>query len=119
MENELSFNEKFNALGEYYRIDSPLEIRNQIAENENIFILLEEVKPYLEDSFDDAEFVLEMNFEPEMDDDYIILRLNVSEEMFNNGVSDEIRSLDFKIWDLRRDIHVFHDLSIMPGIKDV
>ena len=40
--------------------------------------------------------------EPEMDDDYVILRLNVSEERFNKSVSDEIRSLDFKIWDLRR-----------------
>jgi len=30
VQDELNFDEKFEALGEYYRMDSPLEIRSQI-----------------------------------------------------------------------------------------
>ena len=119
LENELSFDERFEALGEYFNVESPGEIRKQFEKNENIFVLLDGLKPFLEKSFCDAEFSLEINIEPEMDDNFVILRVNVPEERFNNGVSEEIRSLDLKIWDLRRDIQVFRDLSIMPGIKDV
>ena len=119
LQDDLTFDEKFKALEDYYAIESPAEIRKQLEKNENIFVLLDRIRPYLEESFRDADYVLEMNFEPEMDDEFVILRLNVSEERFNNGVFDEIRALNLKIWDLRRNISVFRDLSIMPGIKDV
>lgn len=119
MQDDLTFDEKFKALEDYYAIESPAEIRKQLEKNENIFVLLDRIRPYLEESFRDADYVLEMNFEPEMDDEFVILRLNVSEERFNNSVFDEIRALNLKIWDLRRNISVFRDLSIMPGIKDV
>lgn len=107
MNDELNFEEKFRALGEYYNIDSPGEIRKQIKNNENIFILLDEVKPYLEESFPDGNYSLLMNFEPEMDDKFIILRVDVSEERFNNGVGDEIREIEFKIWDLEKNSMFF------------
>ena len=77
--DKVNFDDRFKALGDYYHIESPLEIRRQIEKNEKIFNLLEEVKPYLEESFADAKYRLEMNFEPEMDDKYIILRVYVSE----------------------------------------
>ena len=48
MYDEKNFDEKFKELGEYYNINSPKEIRRQLEKNENIFTLLEEVKPYLE-----------------------------------------------------------------------
>ena len=119
LQDDLTFDEKFKALEDYYAIGSPAEIRKQLEKNENIFVLLDRIRPLLEDSFRDADYVLEINFEPETDDKFVILRLNVSEERFNNSVFDEIRALDLKIWDLRRNISVFRDLSIMPGIKDV
>ena len=119
MLNDLEFEEKFESLGDYYKIESPDEVRHQIRKNENIFILLEEVKPYLEESFSGAEFCLDMNFEPEMDDKFIILFINVSKERFNNGIGDEIRSLDFKIWDLEKRLDVLREVLIMPGISDV
>ena len=119
MNEKLSFDDKFRALGEYYYIESPGEIRNQIRKNENIFVLLDEIRPYLEKSFGDADYSLAMNFEPEMDDKFIILFINVSKERFNNGISDELRELEFEIHDLRHKINVFRELSIMPEVLDV
>ena len=119
MYNELNFDEKFKSLGEYYIIDAPLEIRKQIERNENIFIFLDEIKPYLEESFLDAELHLQMNYEPESDDKFIILRVDVSKERFNNEIGDEIRSLNFKIWHLEKELNVLREVLIMPEIKNV
>lgn len=119
MTNELNFDEKFRELGNYYNINSPVEIRQQLKKNENIFILLDKIKPILEKSFKYANYALEMNYEPEMDDKFIILRVNVSEERFNNGVGDEIRDIEFKIWDLEKELNVLREVLIMPGILNV
>ena len=116
---DLNFDEKFEALGDYYRIDSPGEIRRQIEKNENIFIFLEEVKPFLEESFADGEFCLEMNFEPEMDDDYIILRVNVSLDRFHNGARRDIDNLQSKLWPLRQEFNVFRECLVMLGFDNV
>ena len=118
MKKDINFDEKFEALGQYYNIESPVEIKKQIEKNENIFIFLDEIRPYLERYFREAEFSLQMNFEPEYEDKFIILRLDVSEERFNNGLSDEINSLELEIWDLEKDLNV-RDVLIMPGIIDV
>ncbi len=118
MNNKVNFDDKFKALGQYYNIESPTEIRKQIESNENIFIFLDEIKPYLEKYFKDAEFSLQMNFEPECDNKFIILRLDVCEERFNNGIGDEISSLELEIWDLEKDLNV-RDILIMPGIMNV
>ena len=119
MNKKFTFDDKFEALGEYYNIESPIEIRQQIRKNENIFILLDEIKPYLEKSFSDAKYSLEMNFEPETDDRFIILFINVSKERFNNGIVEDIMRLRLEIHDLRHELNVFRELSIMPEISDV
>lgn len=119
MQENSNFEERFKSLGEFYMMDSPDEIRNQISKNENIFIYLEKVKPYLKQSFSEAEYVLEMNYEPELDDRFIILRVDVSEERFNNGIGDEIRLLDSKLWDLEKELDIVREVLIMPGILDV
>lgn len=119
MVDSLNFEEKFRELGDYYNINSPAEIRQQLEKNENILILLDKVKPILEESFEDAKYALEMNFEPEMDDKFIILRVNVSEERFNNGIGDEIRDIEFKIWDLEKQLNILREVLIMPGIRNV
>lgn len=119
MDESLTFDEKFDALGDYYEIESPDEIRQQLKRNENIFILLEEIKPYLEKYFIDAEYSLKMNFEPEMDDKFIILFVNVSKERFNNGIVDDITKFEFSIHDLRHQINVFREVLIMPEILNV
>ena len=119
MYNELNFDEKFKSLGEYYIIDAPLEIRKQIERNENIFIFLDEIKPYLEESFSDAELHLQMNYEPENNDRFIILRLDVSEDRFYNGIGDEISSLEFKLMDLEKELNVLREVLIMPGVIHV
>jgi len=119
MYSEKNFDEKFKELSEYYNINSPDEIRKQLKNNENIFTLLEEVKPYLEESFSDAEYTLEMNFEPEMDDEFIILRLDVSKERFYNGIGDEIRAFEIKIWNIEKRLNVLREVLIMPGIRNV
>lgn len=119
MDTKLTFDDKFNALGEYYEIKSPTEIRNQIKKNENIFVFLEEVKPYLSDSFHDAQFCLEMNFEPEMDDKYIILRVNVPLSHFHNGARSDLNKIQKKLFPLRRQINVHRECLIMLGFLDV
>ena len=111
--------EKFKELGEYYNINSPDEIRRQLEENENILALLDELKPYLEETFSEAEYTLEMNFEPEMDDEFIILRLDVSKERFYNGIGDEIRAFELKIWNIEKRLNVLREVLIMPGIRNV
>ena len=119
MNENLSFDEKFSALGEYYTINSPEEVSNQLKKNENIFQLLEEVKPYLEESFSDAEFCLDMNFEPEMDDKYVVLRVMVSSERFDDGAFEDIYHIRNEIRPIRRRINVFRELAIRPVIKNV
>ena len=119
MNRNLSFNEKFSALEEYYMINSPEEVKVQLRNNEKIFQLLEEFKPYLEEYFSDAEFCLDMNFEPEFDDKFIILFVNVSKDAFNNGIGDKVRSFDLKTKHLRKELNIFRDLLIMPEIKNV
>lgn len=119
MYDEVNFDEKFKELGEYYTIDAPVEVRKQIENNENIFIFLNEIKPYLEESFSDAEFHLKMNYEPENDDRFIILRLDVSKERFYNGIVDEIESLEFKLMDLEKELDVLREVLIMPGVIHV
>lgn len=119
MQDEINFDEKFKALGEYYNIDSPEEIKNQIKKNENIFVLLDDVKPYLEKFFNEAKYTLQMNFEPEIDDKFIILRIDVSEERFNNGIGDEMRLFDLKTRKLWKKSNICRELLVMPGILDV
>jgi hypothetical protein len=119
LNEKITFDEKFSDLGEYYNIKSPADIKNQIQKNENIFIFLEEIKPYLEKSFNDAEFCLEMNFEPEIDDKYIVLRVYVSDERFDNGAFEDIYQIREQIRPLRRKINVFRELAIRPAIKNV
>lgn len=118
MYDKVNFDEKFKELGEYYNIESPNEVRKQIEKNENIFIFLDEIKPYLEKSFSEAKFNLQMNFEPETNNRFIILRLDVCEDRFNNGIGDEINSLEFEIWHLEKRLNV-RDVLIMPGILNV
>lgn len=119
MQAKSNFDEKFKALGEYYNIESPEEVKKQIRKNENIFILLDEVKPYLEESFSDAKYTLQMNFEPEINDRFIILRVDVSEKRFNNGIGDEMRLFDLKTRELWRKSNICRELLVMPGIFDV
>ena len=119
MKENLNFDEKFSALGEYYNINSPEEIKNQIKNNENIFEFLEEIKPYLEESFSDADFSLRMNFEPETAHRFIILSVNVSKDRYNNGIGDEIRLFDIKTKFLRKDLNLFHEVLVFPGRKNV
>ena len=119
MDESLTFDEKFDALGEYYEMKSPDEIRQQIKKNENILVLLEAIKPYLEKSFKDAKYSLQMNFEPEMDDKFIILFVNVPQEHFNNGIVDDMMNLRIDIQDLRHELNVFRELAIMPEILNV
>ena len=103
----------------FYEIESEKEVYKQIQENENILILLDEMKPCLLDMFEDSKYCLGMNFEPEMDDRFIILSINVSKERFNNGIGKDIREFNSKFHDLRRNLEVYRELLVMPGVQYV
>ena len=60
-----------------------------------------------------------MNFEPEIDDKYIVLRVYVSDERFDNGAFEDIYQIREQIRPLRRKINVFRELAIRPAIKNV
>ncbi|WP_407411109.1 hypothetical protein [Methanobrevibacter sp.] len=119
MDESLTFDEKFDALGEYYEMKSPSKIKNQIKKNENIFKFLEEVKSVLVNSFHDAHFCLEMNFEPEMDDEYIILRVKVPLNHFHNGARSDLNRIQKQLFPLRRELNVHRECLIMLGFFDV
>ena len=117
LENESYFDEKFNELNHSFKIKSCEEVKQQVRLNKNILIFIEDIKPYLEKDFSDAELCLEMNFEPEMDDRYIILRINVPRERFLNDMDEEIIKIRSEIRPLRRKFNVLRDLAIMSGIS--
>ena len=115
----LTFDEKFDALGEFYNIESPSEIRQQIKKNENIFVFLEEVKSLLNKSFHEAQFCLKMNFEPEMDDKYVILWVNVPLNHFHNGARNDLNKIQKQLFTLRHQINVHRECLIMLGVLNV
>ena len=110
------FEDKFTKISQYYHIDSPIDIKNQIRKNKNIFSLLNEIKPGLEEYFPQAEFALQMNFEPESDDKFIILRIDVAKNRFNTKLVERIREFELKIWDLEKRLNVLREVLIMPNV---
>ena len=55
----------------------------------------------------------------EIDDKYIVLRVYVSDERFDNGAFEDIYQIRAQIRPLRRKINVFRELAIRPAIKNV
>ena len=116
----LTFDEKFDALGEFYNIESPQEIKDFLKDNARIFVLLNEVKPYLNDTFSDEEYCLEMVYDPECEScSHLVLRIYVSSERFHNGVSDEIEFIRKNLRPLRRQYRVLSEFAIRAGVKNV
>ena len=87
--------------------------------NENIFILLDELKHYLIDLFKDAKYFLEMNFEPENSDRFIILMIRVSDDRFFDGAFEDLFEIRKNILPLRRQYNVLTELAIMVDVLNV
>ena len=120
MYNEVNFDEKFKSLGEYYHIESPSEVKDFLIGNIGIFVLLDEVKPYLEEYFANESYCLEMVYDPECEDlNHLVLRIYVDCERFNNGVHDDIEDIRFKLRPLRREYHVLSEFAIRAGVLNV
>lgn len=120
MNNEVNFDEKFKELGEYYDIESPLEVKNFLKENRGIFVLLDEVKPYLNESFSSEKYCLEMVYDPECEElTHLVLRIYVSSERFHNGVHEDIENIRFKLRPLRRKHKVLSEFAVRAGVLNV
>ena len=120
MTKESNFDEKFKALGEFYQIDSPGEVRDFLRNNEGIFVLLDEVKPYLKESFLNDNYNLEMAYDPECEDEnHLVLRIYVSRERFNNGVRDDIEHVREKLRPYRRKYRVLSEFAVRAGVRNV
>ncbi|MBQ6512239.1 hypothetical protein [Methanobrevibacter sp.] len=120
MNQNSTFNEKFNALGEYYVIEKPNEIKDFLKDNEKIFVLLEEVKPYLNQYFINENYNLEMVYDPECgDEDHLVLRIYVSRERFRNGVSEDIEHIREMLRPFRRKYQVLSEFAVRAGVKNV
>ena len=116
----MSFNEKFQSLGEFYKIDSPGEVRDFLRDNQGIFVLLDEVKPYLIESFQDEKYNLEMVYDPECEDcTHLVLRIYVLPERFHNGVHMDIEHVREKLRPLRREYHVLSEFAVSAGVRYV
>ena len=120
MKEIMTFDEKFSALGEYYDIDEPDEVKDFVKNNVGIFVILENIKPYLEHSFFNCKYCLEMVYDPESDDcNHLVLRIYVSPRRFHNGVRDEIRDIREKIAPLRREVEIYNEFAVRPGVSNV
>ena len=120
MDESLTFDEKFDALGEYYEMKSPNEIRNFLKDNTGIFVLLDEVKPYLKQSFYNNQYSLEMVYDPECEScNHLVLRIYVSSKRFQNGVSEEIEYVRKNLRPFRRKYGVLSEFAIQAGVKNV
>ena len=120
MYREQNFDEKFKALGEYYNIESPDEIRDFLKSNTGIFVLLDEVKPYLDQSFSNEKYCLEMVYDPECEDlTHLVLRVYVSSERFHNGVHDDIECIRTKLRPLRKKYDVLSEFALRAGVLNV
>ena len=120
MKKDINFDERFQALGEFYKIDYPYEVREFLKDNQGIFVLLEEVKPYLMESFFNDSYNLEMVYDPECEDEnHLVLRIYVSRERFRNGVHEDIEHVREKLRPLRRKYHVLSEFAVRAGVKNV
>ena len=120
LDESLTFDEKFSALGEYYEIESPKEIKNFLKDNDAIFVLLNVVKPYLNDSFQGDKYSLEMVYDSECEScNHLVLRIYVSLERFHNGVSEEIELVRKNLRPFRRQYQVLSEFAIQAGVKNV
>ena len=120
MQNEINFEDKFQSLGEFYQIDSPGEVRDFLKDNQRIFVLLDEAKQYLMESFADEKYNLEMVYDPECEDcNHLVLRVYVLPERFHNGVSNDIEYVRMKLRPLRRELKVLSEFAIIAGVRYV
>lgn len=120
MNKNLTFDDKFRNLGDYYTIESPSEVKDFLKDNVGIFVLLDEVKPYLNQSFADEEYCLEMVYDPECEScSHLVLRIYVSSERFHNGVGEDIEHVRQNLRPLRRKHRVLSEFAINPGVKHV
>lgn len=120
MTNEKNFDEKFMELGEYYNIDSPCEVKEFLKSNEGIITLLNEAKPYLEETFSDDRYCLEMVYDPEcISCNQLVLKIYVLFERYQNGAHQDIERIRYHLRPTRRKIQVFTEFSIMADVKNV
>lgn len=116
----MNFDEKFNELGQYYQIESPGEIRSFLKKNEGILILLDEVKPYLNESFGNDKYYLELVHDYECEDcNQLVLRIYVSSKRFHNGVHEDIEYIRTKLRPFRRQYKVLSEFAVRAGVKNV
>ena len=115
--DEELFEEKFSSLGNYFEINSPDEVYKFLRCNEGIFIILDELKPYLEEYFSNCEYALEVIVDPEIADfAQLELSVNVSRKRFYKGVGEDIEILRSKIRPSRRRLKIFSEFSINYGV---
>ena len=119
LNTKLTFEEKFNDICKYYDIRYPNEIKDFLKDNEGIFVLLDEVKPYLRQCFADEEYCLEMVHDPECESPNLVLRIYVSSDRFQNGISDDIEYVRKNMRPFRRKYGILSEFAINPGVKHV
>lgn len=120
LNEKLTFDEKFLALDDYYNIDSPSDVENFLKNNDGIFVILEDIKPYLEEYFSNCKYCLEMVYDPEFEScDHLVLRIYVSSHRFHNGARDDIRSIRERIVPIRRQVGIFGEFAVRPGVLNV
>lgn len=118
LENDLDFfNKKFEELSEFYNLRHMDEIFSYISKYKGIVILLNELKPYLIESFPMGKFDLIFDVDPEVEElSQIVLYVKVDEYMFDNGVMDEIKKITSEFISLRQKLGVMDKLSLMPAL---
>ena len=118
--NESFFEEEFSRLENYYVLDSKDEIHDFVRENEGILVLLDAVKPFLDEYFSDAIYQLYMSYDHEIENEVkLVLLVKVNRERFHNGAYDDLRLISREILPFRRKINVLWELLIMAEVLNV
>lgn len=118
LNNDEIFEEKYSSLDEDFRIISPVEIKEFLRKNKGIFVLLDVLKPYLDEYFLNDEYCLEIIHDSEIADyAQLELTINVSPERLNNGIVNDMEFLNSKLIPFRRKLKIFTEFGISPGVN--
>lgn len=98
-----------------FNLKEPSEIKDFIERNQNIRIMLNEVKPKLNKYFPESKLTLELCDNLKWSDDIkLLINIDVDETMFYNGLINNLNNIYDNISHLREDVS--NDIVLFPKL---
>lgn len=108
------FNFKFRSLLDYYDVSSRNKLYGFLIKNEDMFVLLEDIKPILEKFFLNKKFVIKIIEDPEINNDIrlvVYIQLNYSEEDLDE-VLNKLNRINSKIRPIKRRLNLLNNFLV-------